>query len=116
MNHLLGALSIVALGAVACDVEPGDCTTIEDCACPCTDELEQCTGTDGRTYHNRCMLECNGQEVRSCVGSDGSEECGHCESEGTKEKCGSLDGNFQVYLNDCYRKCAGAKKEKANKC
>ncbi len=128
-DRVAGNFMVVLIAAVAasvgCSVQPGDCPSAADCACPCSDEVVPVCATSGRRYQNACVAECDGADVGDC-GLDGganvplSINCDeYCAGDGNAPTCGSVAGDhktFRWFANDCMLDCQGGKPATVKKC
>jgi len=124
-GSLVGALLVALTLCAACEAKKGDCPSVADCACPCTDEVAPVCDNTGTPYPNRCMLECDGGSVTDCPTDNGPSAPSQvdicaCGGEPADEVCGALGNGgarvYQLYPSACERECAGARPAPLQQC
>lgn len=111
-TQLAAFLVVMAICAASCEA-----TENPKVDCVCSKLLEPVCGSDGNTYGNRCLAECNQVSITSegpCPNptADNEEKPVVCPLNNLPV-CGS-DG--VTYGNDCFRKAAGVLKSHDGEC
>jgi hypothetical protein len=109
-------LCLAALILAGCPAETGDCPSVTDCACPCSDANEPVCATDGTIYQNRCVLECNAATEGTCPGGASPTCAQECAGQATAPVCGVSGTTNQCFDNTCLRDCAGFTQTQPSRC